>query len=66
MSSNTPKNKTLLSHAFEWNKVCLNQKNRETPSSRWGHSMTLTENDLFVFGGFASNSHLLMLFIFCS
>lgn len=25
------------------------------PASRWGHSSCVVDNDLFIFGGFASN-----------
>jgi len=55
MNSNTPKNKTLLHHAFEWNRISLNKRGREIPSPRWGHTMTLIDNDLYVFGGYTSS-----------
>jgi hypothetical protein len=48
-------NSSSLSPAFEWRTVELSHKSKEVPSSRWGHSMILTHDYLFVFGGYAGN-----------
>ncbi len=41
---------------FEWHRASYSQRSVEIPSARWGHSMTLAKDDLYVFGGYAGNN----------
>ena len=58
MDLNTLIHNALPLHTrFKWNPIQINSKCREGPSARWGHSMTLTNGHLYIFGGYAGNSN---------
>ena len=53
MNIDTLKQKSTSHSPFQWHSVTLNQRSYECPSARWGHSMVLAENNIYVFGGYA-------------
>ena len=46
--------KSNSSSIFEWKNI-QGDKNSIKPPSRWGHSACVVEDNLYIFGGFASN-----------
>jgi len=48
-------NSSFLSSVYQWRTVELSNKAKEAPSPRWGHSMILNHDCLYIFGGYAGN-----------
>jgi len=53
MTLDTLKQKASPHLSYQWHPITLNKRCYESPSARWGHSMVLAENDIYVFGGYA-------------
>jgi hypothetical protein len=41
--------------SYPWKAVLKSNYTREAPSARWGHSMTLANERIFIFGGYGGN-----------